>query len=132
MAVRHLNPEGLYALPEMFTHVVAVTDAELVFLSGQVAWDERGELVGAGDHAAQAAQVARNIEAALAAVGATPDDVVKQTIYVADYSPEVAPAVFAALNRGRRRPPASTLIPVPALYAPGYLIEVEVVAAVRR
>ncbi|MFO7252959.1 MAG: RidA family protein [Actinomycetes bacterium] len=132
MAVRHRNPEGLYALPEMFTHVVAVTDAELVFLSGQVAWDERGELVGAGDHAAQAAQVARNIEAALAAVGATPDDVVKQTIYVAGYSPDVAPAVFAALNRGRRRPPASTLVPVPALYAPGYLIEVEVVAAVRR
>jgi len=69
MAVRHLNPEGLYALPEMFTHVVSVTDAELVYVSGQVAWDAEGGLVGEGDHAAQAAQVARNIETALAAAG---------------------------------------------------------------
>lgn len=132
MAVRHINPTGLHALPDMFTHVVSVTDAELVYLSGQVAWDADGELVGKGDHAAQAAQIARNIHTALAAVGATPADIVKQTIYVVDYSPEVAPAIFAALNKGRGTPPAGTLIPVPALYAPGYLIEVEAIAALRR
>lgn len=132
MAIRHVNPEGLHALPDMFTHVVTVTDAELIFLSGQVAWDADGGLVGEGDHAAQAAQIARNIATALAAVGATPADIVKQTVYVAGYTPQVAQGILAALAEGRGRPPASTFIPVPALYAPGYLVEVEVVAAVRR
>jgi Putative translation initiation inhibitor, yjgF family len=132
MAVRRINPESLHSLPDLFTHVVTVTDAELVFLSGQVAWDANGDLVGKGDHAAQAAQIARNIEAALAAAGATPADIVKQTIYVVDYTPDVASAIFAALAEGRPEPPASTLIAVPALFAPDYLIEVEVIAAVRR
>jgi enamine deaminase RidA (YjgF/YER057c/UK114 family) len=127
MSIERINPVGVVALPELVTQVVTSTGRTLVHLSGQVAWDEAGNLVE-GDHAAQAATVAANITTALAAVGATWDDIVKETIYVVDYRPELIPAIFGALRRGPA--PASTLVPVPALFRPGYLIEVEVVAAV--
>ncbi|MFC9185124.1 Rid family hydrolase [Streptomyces globisporus] len=48
-------------------------------LSGQVSWDERGRPVGPGDHGAQAAQIVRNLDAALAAVGATRPSVLPST-----------------------------------------------------
>ena len=66
----------------------------------------------------------------MSAASASWDDVVKETIYVVDYRPELVPAIFAALRRGPA--PASTLVPVPTLFQPGYLIEVDVVAAIER
>jgi len=128
MSIDRLNPEGVYALPSLISQAVVSTGRALVHLSGQVAWDAEGNLVGAGDPAAQAAKVADNIGTALKAAGATWDDVVKETIYVVDYRPELVPAIFQALRRGAV--PASTLVPVPALFRPGYLIEVEVIAAI--
>ncbi|BAD58122.1 putative endoribonuclease [Nocardia farcinica IFM 10152] len=129
MTRRHLNPTGLHALPELITQVVAVTGGTLVHLSGQVAWDEHGTVVGAGDHAAQAARIAANIDTALAAVGASRADIVKETIYVVDYRPEILPAILSALRGESGRPPASTLVGVAALAFPELLLEVEVVAA---
>ncbi|GAB7191487.1 RidA family protein [Kineococcus sp. NUM-3379] len=128
MTVTHTNPSGLHALPDLITQVVTAPATRLVLLSGQVAWDEHGRLVGAGDHGAQAARVAANLDVALAAVGATRRDVVKETLYVVDWSPALLPEVFGPLRAGVARPPASTLVPVPALFAPGFLLEVEVVA----
>lgn len=124
MTIERLNPPTVFALPELISQ--AVTSNGTVHLSGQVAWDTNGTLVGAGDHAAQATKIADNITALLAAAGATWDNVVKETIYVVDYRPELAPAILGALRRGPA--PASTLVPVPALFQPGFLIEVEVVA----
>lgn len=128
MSIERLDPAGVFALPDLISQVVTCTGRTLVHLSGQVAWDVDGNLTGAGDHAVQAATIADNITTALAAVGATWDDVVKETIYVVDHRPELVPAIFGALRRGPA--PASTLVPVQALFRPGFLIEVEVVAAV--
>ena len=130
MSIERINPAGMFALPSLISQAVVSTGRTHVHLSGQVAWDAEGNLVGAGDHAAQAAKVAENITTALKAAGATWDDVVKETIYVVDYRPELVPEIFQALRRGPV--PASTLVPVPALFQPGYLIEVEVVAAIER
>ncbi|BBH71765.1 hypothetical protein ACTI_84500 [Actinoplanes sp. OR16] len=118
--MRRINPEGVFAPPGI-SQVVTATGT-MVFLSGQVAWGAQG------DHAAQAGQIAENITIALSAVGATWDDVVKETIWVVDYRPELLPGIVGALRRGS--PPASTLVAVPALFAPGYLIEVEIVAMI--
>ncbi|MEE1940613.1 RidA family protein [Streptomyces sp. TRM 70361] len=128
MTVRRTDPPGLPAAPGLISQVVTVTGGRLVHLSGQVAQDETGTPTG-GDHAAQAAAVARNIDTALAAAGATRDDVVKETIYVVDYTPDILRPVLAALRDGVRTVPASTLVPVPVLFAPGYLLEVDVTAA---
>ncbi|GIF20438.1 enamine deaminase RidA (YjgF/YER057c/UK114 family) [Actinoplanes tereljensis] len=126
MTIERLNPPTVFAIPDLISQ--AVTVGGLLFLSGQVAWDTDGALVGAGDHAAQAAQIADNITALLTAASAAWADVIKETIYVVDYRPDLVPAIFTALRRGPA--PASTLVPVPALFQPGFLLEVEVVAAI--
>ena len=128
MSIERVNPATVFAMPDLISQAVISTGRTLVHLSGQVAWDADGNLTGPGDHAVQAAKIAENITAVLTAANATWDDIVKETIYVVDYRPELIPVIFGALRRGPA--PASTLVPVPALFQPGYLIEVEVVAAI--
>ncbi|MFI1784565.1 RidA family protein [Streptomyces rubiginosohelvolus] len=103
--------------------------ARLAPLSGQVAWDTQGRPVGLGDHEAQAVQIALNLNAVLAAVGATRNDIITETVYVVDYTPELLSAIFGPLRSGISAAPASTLLSVSALFAPEYLLEVQVVAA---
>ena len=102
----------------------------LVVVSGQVAQDERGKLVGSGDPAAQARRVFENLRRCLAAAGAAFGDVVKLTFFVLDVAdlPAVRAARDAVINTAR--PPASTAVQVAALFAPGYLLEVEAWALV--
>ena len=102
----------------------------LVVVSGQVAQDERGELVGSGDPAAQARQVFENLRRCLAAAGAGFGDVVKLTFFVLDVAD--LPAVRAARDAviDTARPPASTAVQVAALVAPGFLLEIEAWALV--
>ena len=102
---------------------------DLVYTSGQVAWDKDGNLVGEGDYAKQAEQIVRNLDIALASAGATRDDLIKQTIYVVDYRPEIVPLILRPLHAGTRCA-ASSLVGVQALFAPGYLVEIEAVARV--
>jgi len=128
---RHIRPEGLANAPT-YTHVVGARGAETLYISGQVAIDAEGRTVGAGDLAAQTEQVMQNLQAALAAAGATFADVVKITTFVVGYTPE-SRATIAGV-RGRYlpadNPPASTLVGVSALAAADWLIEIEAVAVV--
>lgn len=129
MSVTRVSPPSVHNPSDQITQVVTVDGRRLAHLSGQVAWDERGRPVGLGDHGAQAAQIARNLDAALAAVGATRDDIVDETVYVVGYTPGLLPAIFGPLRAGVAKAPASTLVGVSALFAPEFLLEVKVVAA---
>lgn len=129
MPVNRVSPPSVHNPSDRISQVVTVDGTRLAHLSGQVAWDARGRPVGLGDHEAQAAQIARNLDAALAAVGATRDDIIEETVYVVDYTPKLLPAIFGPLRAGVSEAPASTLVGVPALFAPEYLLEVQVVAA---
>ena len=102
----------------------------LVVVSGQIAQNDRGELVGAGDPAAQARQVFENLQRCLAEARAGFGDVVKLTLFVLDvaYLPAVREARDAVIDTAK--PPASTAVQVTALFAPGYLLEVEALALV--
>ncbi|MFJ4435523.1 RidA family protein [Streptomyces sp. NPDC088923] len=102
----------------------------LVAVAGQIALDEYGGLVGAGDASAQARQVFRNIGRCLAAEGARPADLVKLTYFVTDIGdlPAVRKARDAFL--GGTEPPASTAVQVAALFRPDLLLEVEALAVV--
>jgi enamine deaminase RidA (YjgF/YER057c/UK114 family) len=102
----------------------------LVVVSGQIAQDERGELVGAGDPAAQARQVFENLGRCLAEAGAGFDDVVKLTFFVLDvgYLPAIREARDAVIDTAK--PPASTAVQVTALVDPRHLLEVEALALV--
>ena len=83
--LRFVNPSEL-APPPGYTHVVEASGGRTVYLSGQVALDASGEVMGIGDLRAQTRQVFENLEVALGAVGAGFKDVVKLTYYVADPS----------------------------------------------
>lgn len=116
--------EGVPAAPG-FSQVVRAGD--LLVVSGQVARDDTGALVGRGDAGGQAAQIFANLERALAAGGATPDDVVKLTVYLTDRSQRAA--VSAERDRAFAEPrPASTLVVVAGLAHPDLLVEVEALA----
>ncbi|GHI86422.1 RidA family protein [Streptomyces xanthophaeus] len=112
-----------------YSHVVWGT-GRFVAVSGQCALDERGEVVGAGDPAAQARQVFENLRRCLAAAGATFDDVVKLTYFVTDVAhlPAVREARDAVIPADRL--PASSAVQVAALFRPELLLEVEAFAVV--
>jgi reactive intermediate/imine deaminase len=127
--VKRTNPPAL-SRPTGYTHVVEVTGpVKTIYLAGQIAFDKDGNVVGAGDMKAQAEQVFKNLEAALAAAGAKFSDVVKMNTYVTDM--DKAPAVREV--RARYFPdttPASTLVQVARLARPELMLEIEVIAAV--
>ena len=130
MTIERINPEGLRR-PPTYIPVVRAIGGSTVYISGQVSVDAAGNIVGAGDFAAQARQVFSNLRLALAAVGADFTHLVKMTTYVVNYSPELRESLGAARTEAMEGAlPASTLIGVQALAVPGYLIEVEGVAVI--
>jgi enamine deaminase RidA (YjgF/YER057c/UK114 family) len=129
--VQFINPPGL-AQFKTFSHVATVSGGKTIHVSGQVSWNEKGEVVHPGDLKAQAGQVFENLKVALAAAGATCDNVVKFTIYVVNLKPQDRIAISEV--RGRYltsgRVPASTMIGVQSLVSEGLLLEVEAIAVV--
>ena len=123
-----VQPDGI-APGNGYSHVVSGR-GRLVLVSGQVALDERGEVVGVGDPAAQATQVFANLGHCLAAVGATFADVVKLTFFLTDAAqlPAVRAARDAVLDP--QRPPASSAVVVAGLVRPEFLLEIEAYALV--
>ena len=112
----------------LYSHVVFVEGRKTIFVSGQLARDGKGNVVGARDMRAQLRQVGENIKAALAAAGATIADIVKTNTYVTDIEEffkhvDVRMEYFGAL-------PTSTTVEVRRLAHPDLLVEVEVIAVV--
>jgi enamine deaminase RidA (YjgF/YER057c/UK114 family) len=129
--VRFINPSTI-AKPPGYTHVVEITGpGRIVYIAGQLGLDANGKLVGApGDFSAQAAQAFENLQAALAAVGAKAENIVKINNYIVDIGKNIGPfreVRDRCLNMAA--PPASTAVGVPELARPGALFEIEAVVA---
>ncbi|MGA0569133.1 RidA family protein [Variovorax sp. VNK109] len=134
MTVELLNPDGLFK-PDSYHQVAIGTGSRIVFLSGQVAQDTTGAIVGKGDLALQAEQAYRNVAAALKGAGASFADVVKVTVYVVNWTPDkmeslIQGAMKVAMEMGFDPRRTMTLIGVSALGSPDLMIEVEAVAVV--
>jgi enamine deaminase RidA (YjgF/YER057c/UK114 family) len=124
MPIRHVHPDTLHATPN-YSHAV-VAHGPLVLVSGQIGLDRAGNLVGPGDIEAQATQVLRNLETALAAAGTHLDQVVRLGVLITDRAN--IPAWRAVRDRFFQPPwPASTLM-VCGLAREELLIEVEATA----
>lgn len=131
MKIDYINPPGL--CPTFgWTHVATVTGGKAIYISGQVAVDARGEVVGKGDLKRQTEQAFENIRIALAEVGATFRDVVKTSLFVVGLKPEHVPIVREVRSRyiSKDHAPVSTLVGVQALVGPDWLIEIEAMAVV--
>lgn len=126
-----LNPKDLN-VPGGFTHVVTANQGKMIFVSGQVALNKQGEVVGKGDLRAQAVQVFENLKVALAAAGATFADVVKMNTYVVNYKPADVTVLREVRSKyvSKEKPPASTLVGVQSLVREDFLIEIEVIAMI--
>ena len=112
----------------LYSHVVVVEGKRTIFVSGQLARDLKGDVVGKGDMGAQLRQVGENIKAALAAAGATLADIVKTNTYVTDIEEffkhvDVRMEYFGAL-------PTSTTVEVRKLAHPDLVVEVEAIAVI--
>jgi len=132
MEKEFLNPAGMPSLAG-FSQVVTATEGKIVFISGQIAFNEKNELVGKGDLRAQAVQTFENLKTALAAVGATFEDVLKTNIYIVNYQTDMLGMIRDVRSQYLRqdKAPASTLIGVRALALDGLLIEIEAIAMVK-
>ena len=127
-AIARMNPPGL-STPTGYSHVVSARGGTTIYIAGQVALDAKGQLVGAGDLAAQTRQVFENLAVALKAAGATFANVVKTNYYLRDASQvEIVRQIRSKYFTAEL--PASTLIEVPRLARPEFLIEIEVIAVV--
>ena len=114
--------------PPGYAHVASGA-GRVVFTAGAVPLDGEGNLVGEGDYEAQTEQVAANLEAQLAAGGATAADVVKTTVYVVAGDVPLA-RVWDAFRRSPLAEAPSTLLGVASLGYTGQLVEIEAVAVV--
>ena len=118
--------------PVGYSHIAKVNKGTMIYLAGQVSSDASGALVGEGNFEAQAERVFANVKLALEAAGATMADIVKMNIYlVAEVGQDEVPKMRAVRDRyvNKEKPPASTLVVVSRLARPGWLLEIEAIAA---
>jgi enamine deaminase RidA (YjgF/YER057c/UK114 family) len=128
-----VNPATLYNSVQFgFSHAVRQKGGDTLHLAGQVAWDKEGKVVGGGDLAAQTRQALANLREVLAAVGATPADIVRLRTYVVNHSPDKLGPVLGEIGAfyAGAVPAANTFIGVQALALPDFLVEIEATAVV--
>jgi enamine deaminase RidA (YjgF/YER057c/UK114 family) len=123
---RFINPPAI-AKPPGYTHVVEVTGpGRIVYIAGQLGLDQSGKLTG--DFRAQTEQAFTNLKAALAAVGAGVEHIVKINNYIVDIGKNIA--TFREVRNkylNMAAPPASTTVGVPQLARDGALFEIEAI-----
>jgi enamine deaminase RidA (YjgF/YER057c/UK114 family) len=117
--------------PVGYSHIAEVTSGKLVFISGQVALDRNGDLIGRDDYTAQTKQIFENLKLALGSAGGTMQDVIKLNYYCTDMShmPEIRAVRDNYLNREKY--PVSTAVGVTRLARPEFLVEIEAVAVIQ-
>ena len=113
----------------LYSHVVSVEGRRTIYVSGQLARDKAGNVVGKGDMRAQLRQVGENVKAAFDAAGASLGDLVKTTTFVTDID-EYFKHVDVRMEYFGAALPTSTTVEVRRLAHPDFLVEIEAVAVV--
>ena len=131
MITDRLDPPGILKIPEI-VNVSVATGSRIIHISGQVAVDAEGKVVGT-THLEQTRKALENLLIALRSAGATLEDVGKFTIYVVNYSWDALEGIMTATKEvyGDSYPrTANTLVGVAFLWLPDLLVEIEAVAVV--
>lgn len=127
----HINPDGLFKNPAFSQAIITQGSGKTIYIGGQDALDINGNIVGKGDIAAQTEQTMKNVQTVLEACGATFNDLVKLTIYVV--SGQDITKGFEASRKYFKdviNQPIVTVVIVPALGRPDFLLEVDGIAFV--
>ena len=129
--ISYPNPEGLHRNPAHLQVVVVTGIARTVYVGGQNAVDASGKIVGKGDIRAQAEQVLKNLEVALASGGARLEHVIKWNVYIVQGQPlQPGFEVFQRVWGNRPNPPLITGLFVSGLANPDFLMEMDAIAVV--
>lgn len=125
------NPEGL-AKPKGYSHAAEIDlgKSKMLIISGQVAMDAEGRVVGMNNFEQQADQVFKNIKTIVESSGGTMNDVVKFTFYLRDVSNIVKVREVRDRYVNTATPPASTLVEVSGLFRDEFLLEIEATAVI--
>lgn len=133
MTLEIIQPDG-WPKPKGYSNgMLAPLGARILMTGGMVAWDEREQLVGAGDFAAQFGQALANVVAVVRAAGGAPEDLMRLTIYVTDrqaYLDSVADLGKVYRDVMGRHYPAMALVQVAGLVEAGAMLEIEGTAAI--
>jgi enamine deaminase RidA (YjgF/YER057c/UK114 family) len=124
--MRSVNPSSMPAPAGPYSNVVVAGD--YAFIAGQIALDANGKLVGESDFHAQAVQSLKNVVLAAEAVGGAAGKIASLTFFIANYEPELLPALGKAEQEvlgAACSLPAKTLVGVAALGLPSWLIEIQ-------
>ncbi len=129
MEKTYLQPTNVPKPAGDYSQGLKIKGGALVVISGQVAWDTQGNLVGKGDFAAQARQVFENLKNMLASAGATFADAIKLMIFLKNREDF---AIFKGIRAEYLKPPypPTTLLVVKDLAREEWLLEVEIWAMV--
>ena len=134
MTIEKIQPDALFKRNVgghvLYSHVVVASGEKMVFVSGQLARNKNGDIVGAGDMRAQIRQVGENLKNGLEAAGATLDDLVKTTTFVTDID-EFFRHVDIRHDYLGVSLPASTTVEVRRLSHPDLLVEIEAMAVLK-
>jgi reactive intermediate/imine deaminase len=129
MTRKVLQPPSLKDPRPRYSQAIQTSGGSLLFIAGQTAADENGQVVGKGDIDRQAERVFENLGAVLAAAGGSFEHLTMTTTYLTDI------AYRDAFNRVRSKyyttaAPANTLIVVKALGHEDFLIEIDGIAVI--
>jgi enamine deaminase RidA (YjgF/YER057c/UK114 family) len=131
MLITRLSPDTMHKNPAYSQAVVVAAPASLAYVGGQNGVDANGQMA-AQDIASQTTQAMRNVEAALAAAGASWQDVFKMAIYlVQGHSLQAGYAAAMPFLQQIGQPPIVTALVVTGLGHPAAVVEIEAVAAIR-
>ena len=123
------NPKGMHK-PNGYSHVAEITKGKIVFIAGQVALDQEGNLVGKDDYASQTRQVFENLKSAVTSAGGSMGSIVKLNYYCVDlgHLPEIRTVRDEYIDKDHL--PVSTAVEVRRLFRPDILIEIDAVAEI--
>ncbi|WP_296603473.1 RidA family protein [Nocardioides sp.] len=130
MVLTYVNPASVAPPPPPHTYPHGIRYGDLLFISGQVAFDAAGDTVGIGDARAQAEQVYDNIKAVCEEAGGSIQDVVKITVLLTDirHADDELSVRLGHFPEGRF--PTCTMVQVANLGLPELLMEIEAVAVI--
>lgn len=132
--MKKINPDTLTStVTSLISQIVVAPVSALAFISGQVALNEKGELIGEGNYGLQAKQVFFNLKLALEAISSGPENIVQMKIHVVNHRSELVDSIFKAGFEvfGDRWPlTASTFIGVQALGFEEWLVEVDAIVSI--
>jgi enamine deaminase RidA (YjgF/YER057c/UK114 family) len=129
--IQYINPDTVFKSPAFSQAVVTSASAKRIIVGMQNSVDDKGEIVGKGDLAAQSAQTLANIDACLQAAGTNKENITIMRVYLLDG--QELQAGFAAFQQWASKttpPPANTVFWVPRLHNPDLLVGIEVEAII--